>query len=109
MARIFYRSVLLMESFREGGKVRHRTVANLSKVPDDAVAAFDAALKGKQAVSFEDFMPSTGRFIGGIAVIKEIASRLGILKALGGGTAGSLAAADCRPYTQAGFTTLSCP
>jgi hypothetical protein len=34
------------ESYREGGKVRKRTLANLSKLPDHAVNGLQALLKG---------------------------------------------------------------
>ncbi|MEG3903660.1 IS1634 family transposase [Microcoleus sp. B4-C5] len=39
-------AVLLRESYREGGKVRKRTLANLSKLPDHAVNGLQALLKG---------------------------------------------------------------
>lgn len=42
-------AVLLRESFREGGKVKNRTLANLSRWPDDKVAALQAVLAGKSA------------------------------------------------------------
>lgn len=39
-------AILLRESFREDGKVKKRTLANLSKCPDHAIDALKAALKG---------------------------------------------------------------
>ncbi|MCP6762339.1 MAG: IS1634 family transposase [Fischerella sp. CENA71] len=39
-------AVLLRESYREGGKVRKRTLANLSKLPDHAVDGLQSLLKG---------------------------------------------------------------
>jgi transposase len=42
-------TILLRESFREGGKVKSRTLANLSKVPPHALEALRAALAGKVA------------------------------------------------------------
>lgn len=42
-------AVLLRESFREGGKVKNRTLANLSRWPEDKVAALQAVLAGKPA------------------------------------------------------------
>ena len=39
-------AVLLRESYREGSKVRKRTLANLSKLPDHAVNGLQALLKG---------------------------------------------------------------
>ena len=43
-------AVLLRESYREGKKVRKRTLANLSKLPDDVVDNLQLVLKGYQAV-----------------------------------------------------------
>lgn len=43
-------AVLLRESFREGGKIRKRTIANLSGLPDGIIDGFRDVLKG-QAVS----------------------------------------------------------
>jgi len=40
-------AVLLRESFREGGKVKNRTLANLSRWPEDKVLALQAVLGGK--------------------------------------------------------------
>jgi len=52
-----YSSVLVRQSYREGGKVKHRTLANLSKLPASAVDAVRAVLRGEQvgplAQSFE--------------------------------------------------------
>jgi hypothetical protein len=39
-------AVLLRESYREGLKVRKRTLANLSKLPDHAIDGLQALLKG---------------------------------------------------------------
>jgi hypothetical protein len=44
-------AVLLRESYREGKKVRKRTLANLSKLPDDVIDNLRAALQG--GVAFE--------------------------------------------------------
>ena len=46
-------AVLLRESYREGKKVRKRTLANLSKLPDDVVDNMQLVLKGSQAVNKE--------------------------------------------------------
>jgi hypothetical protein len=43
-------AVLLRQSYREGGKVRKRTLANLSKLPDDAVEGLKILLKGGTAI-----------------------------------------------------------
>jgi hypothetical protein len=41
-----YESRLLRRTYRDGGKVRHETLANLSRLPDHVVDAVEAALKG---------------------------------------------------------------
>ena len=46
-----YSSVLVRQTYREGGKVKHRTLANLSKLPTAAVDAVRAILRGEQKVS----------------------------------------------------------
>ena len=45
-----YESILVRRTFREGAKVRHETLANLSKLPAEAVAAIEATLKGQALV-----------------------------------------------------------
>ena len=58
-----YSSVLVRQSYREGGKVKHRTLANLSKLPAAAVEAVGAVLKGEpvgpldQAFEIERSLP----------------------------------------------------
>ena len=39
---------LLRESFREGAKVRKRTLANLSSLPDEQIFAIRAVLRGEK-------------------------------------------------------------
>jgi hypothetical protein len=43
-------AVLLRESYREGGKIRKRTLANLSKLPDTVVDNLRIVLKGGAAI-----------------------------------------------------------
>jgi len=47
-------ALLLRESYRENGKVKTRTLANLSKLPAEAIDALRQVLKGKQMVSTDD-------------------------------------------------------
>src|SRR6266536_3527478 len=46
-----YVSWLVRRSFREGGKVRHETLANLSALPEAAIEAVRASLAGKTLVA----------------------------------------------------------
>jgi Transposase DDE domain len=45
-----YESVLLRRTFRDGGRVRHETLANLSALPDDVVDMISRSLKGEALV-----------------------------------------------------------
>ena len=45
-----YESRLLRRTYRDGDKVRHETIANMSKMPDSVVDAVEAALKGEVLV-----------------------------------------------------------
>ena len=47
-------AILLREGYREGGKVKTRTLANLSKLPAEAIAVLRQVLKGKQMVSTDE-------------------------------------------------------
>src|SRR6516165_5307651 len=45
-----YESVLLRRTYRDGTAVRHETLANLSKLPPEAVEAIEATLKGQTLI-----------------------------------------------------------
>jgi transposase len=86
-----YKSVVLMENYREGNKVKHRVISNLSKWPAKLVTQLDQLLKGKSIISIEDLERKQGKSCGGIIVAKEIAKRLGVTQALGTDRQGRLA------------------
>ena len=48
-----YKSVLLREGYREGGKVKHRTLANLSHCSDEEIEAIGIVLKGKKQIVYD--------------------------------------------------------
>jgi hypothetical protein len=48
-------AVLLREDHREGGRTIKRTLANLSALPPEAVAALRAVLKGQRLVGVADY------------------------------------------------------
>ena len=45
-----YSSTLLRRSFREGGKVKKQTLANLSHLPDEVIELIRGALAGRRYV-----------------------------------------------------------
>ena len=47
-----YKRVLLREGYREGGKVKHRTLANLSHCSDEEIEAIRIALKMKKQIVY---------------------------------------------------------
>jgi transposase len=56
---------LLRESFREGGKVRKRTLANLSSLPDDQIDAIRRILRGERLAAVSELFEVTASRIHG--------------------------------------------
>jgi len=91
-----YNSVLLRESYRENGKVKKRTIANLSACSDEEIAAIRLALQNKNDLASminvdKDVVVEQGLSIGAVWVISQVAKLLGIVKALGSDDSGKLA------------------
>ena len=77
-------AVLLRESYREGGKVRKRTLANLSKWPDELVRGLRVLLKGGVALNSMDdaFEILRSRPHGHVAAVLGTARKLGLERLL---------------------------
>jgi hypothetical protein len=105
---VSYSRVLLRRSFREGGKVRHHTLGNLSDCSPEEIEAVRLALKHKgqlAALLAQQASPTPpptacddggghfkqGPSLGAVAVLRGIAQELGIVAALGEDAAGRLA------------------
>jgi hypothetical protein len=87
---------LLRENYREGGKVKHRTVANLSSCSGEEIDAMKLALKHKKDLSqlisvSRDITLRQGKSVGSVWVVYETAKKLGIVDALGSMRHGKLA------------------
>ena len=78
-----YHSVVLMENYREGKQVKHRTVATLTKWPNYIVSDLEKLLKGKAITAIDDLELSNGQSFGAIEVVKQVAQKLGVMQALG--------------------------
>ena len=79
-----YRTHLLRRSFRDGGKVKKETLANLSALPDSAIAALKASLSGSVLVDTGDvFEIERSLPHGHVAAAHVMASRLGLGNLLG--------------------------
>ena len=55
-----YKSVLLIEGYREGGKVKHRTLANLSHCSDEEIETIGIALKMKKQIVYGSLTDEQG-------------------------------------------------
>jgi len=75
-----YESRLLRHTYRDGGKVRHKTLANLSKMPDHVVDAVEAALKGEVLVPAGQAAVTVARSLphGHVAAVYAVARTLGL-------------------------------
>jgi Transposase DDE domain len=79
-----YESRYLRRTYRDGGKVRHETLANLSGLPEAMIASIEAALKGTalvpaaHAVTILRSLPH-----GHVAAVHAMAVKLGLPALLG--------------------------
>jgi hypothetical protein len=79
-----YESVLVRRTYRDGARVRHETLANLSKLPAETIAAVEASLKGQALVpaasvcTIERSLPH-----GHVAAVAAMAHELGLPALLG--------------------------
>ena len=79
-----YESRYLRRTYRDGGKVRHETLANLSGLPAQTVDAIEAALKGTALVPAADAVRITRSLPHGhVAAVHAMAAKLGLPALLG--------------------------
>ena len=83
-----YSRHLLRESFRENGKVCHRTLANVSHASQEEIQAMKLALKHKHNLQElgnvnEDIRVQQGLSVGAVITLWQLAKRLGVVQALG--------------------------
>ena len=80
-----YESRLLRRTYREDGKVRHETLANLTKLPEHVVDAVEAALKGDALTPAQGATVTIARSLphGHVAAAWAMASKLGLPRLLG--------------------------
>ena len=74
-------AILLRESYREGGKVRTRTIANLTHWPPERLAAMERLVKGE----FDGWSGEiiSGEIFGVLFALKQLADQVGITRVLG--------------------------
>jgi hypothetical protein len=79
-----YESVLLRRTYRDGGKVKHETLANLGMFPPQVVDTIEAALKGAQLVPAGEAITITRSLPHGhVAVVAAMAAQAGPALAAG--------------------------
>jgi Transposase DDE domain len=79
-----YASTLVRRSIREGKRVRKETIANLSRLPAEAIEAVRRALAGETLVAAEDaFAVERSLPHGHVAAVLGTARRLGLERLLG--------------------------
>jgi hypothetical protein len=79
-----YSSAYLRRTYREAGKVKNETVANLSALPDHVIDLIDAGLKGQQLVPAGEAVTITRSLPHGhVAAVHAMAARLSLPALLG--------------------------
>jgi len=79
----YHQQILLRESYREDGKVKTRTLLNLTNQPKAQVEAIAAALKNRDDIVVTSSNQAQGKTIGLSLVIIFLMKMLGIIKAIG--------------------------
>ena len=81
-----YTSAYLRRTYRDGGAVRNETVANLSMLPPEAVAAIEATLKGQTLVpAGSEFTIVRSLPHGHVAAVAAMARAAGAARVAGSG------------------------
>jgi hypothetical protein len=79
-----YESVYLRRSYRDGGRVKHEQLANLSPLPAHVVDAIEAALKGQRLVPADEAVTITRSLPHGhVAAVAALARQLRLPAVLG--------------------------
>src|SRR5438445_13200645 len=76
-------AILLRESFRDGDKVRTRTLANLTSWAPERIDALRRALKGEFDGCTGEPQPVCGPIFAVLFALKQLAERVGLLQVLG--------------------------
>lgn len=74
-------AILLRESYREDGKVKTRTIANLTKLPEAAIEALKLALKGEQLAPLSQTLEVVASpHHGHVQAVLQVIGRLGLAR-----------------------------
>lgn len=91
-----HKRTLLRESYRKDGKVKHRTIANISRCSDAEIQAIKLALKHKGDLTSigslrGKIVSKQGLSVGAVVLLKTLFDRLHLSKVLGNDVMGKLA------------------
>src|ERR671924_1217326 len=78
-----YQTHLLRRSYREGGKVRHQTLGNLSHLPPETIEVVRASLAGEKLLPLSAFAITRSTPHGHVAAVWAMAATLGLAEVLG--------------------------
>ncbi len=78
-----YKTVLVRESYRDAGKVKHRTVANVSKLPAKYISQLKLQMKGHGGdFQLSDLESGAAYEYGGSFSLKSLAKEIGLEQAI---------------------------
>ncbi|MGA8164535.1 MAG: hypothetical protein WB791_05850 [Waddliaceae bacterium] len=77
-----YATILVRESYRDGSKVLHRTISNISNLPRNCIQQIKSMLKGDgtHKISVEDLAVSNSREYGASKALIDLAKDIGLDK-----------------------------
>ncbi len=79
-----YESHLIRQTYRDGGKVKHRTLANISSLPPEAIEVIRRTLRGEVLVPQTETLRVLGsRSHGAVSAVWQILGSLGLDQLLG--------------------------
>jgi transposase len=82
-AKRTYKSILVRESYREDGKVKHRTIANITKFSDEHIRQIRRMLSGaKGDFSISDLKHGNSYEYGASFALRELSKQIGLDKAI---------------------------
>ncbi|SHE98599.1 hypothetical protein SAMN02745225_02181, partial [Ferrithrix thermotolerans DSM 19514] len=74
---------MVRRSYRQDGKVKHETIANVSKLPMEAIEALSLALSNKPVIEAgADFEILDAKRLGAVRLLHTLARNEGLVRAL---------------------------
>jgi len=77
-----YKTTLIRETYREDGKVKHRTLANISKLPDAEIALVRQVISNNGMADLDQIATRSSKEFGGSFAFLELARDIGLDKTI---------------------------